>query len=122
MAITEPHPDGERSLPVTHTYEHPDGLGLGEHHASPDEAPLSERPATPGQALEQMLPEFRVTMADLDLPHGAELAHVDTDSERGLEIFAWVDKYGNPRRTSFTPEQAQQFLTAQATTTEGQAG
>jgi hypothetical protein len=127
MPIREHHPDsdapdGMRDLPVTHVYEHPDGHGLGEHHADPGDDPLHERPAIPGQVLEQMLPEFRVSMADLDLPRGAELAHVATDEDSGNLIFAWTDKQGNPRRTSFTPEQAGQFLTAQgAAETEGKA-
>jgi len=113
MAIREYHPDGDLDHPVTHVYEHPDGCGLGHHHAEPGDDPLYERPAIPGMVLEHMLPEFRVTMADLDLPHGTELAHVATDEDSGSLIFAWTDGQGNPRRTSFTPEQARQFLTEQ---------
>jgi hypothetical protein len=119
MGIREYHPDGDLDHPVTHVYEHPDSLGLGQHHADPDEDPLHERPAIPGMVLEHMLPEFRVTMADLDLQHGTKLAHVATDKENGLEIFAWTDKLGNQRRTSFTPEQAAGFLTPQAGNEKG---
>jgi hypothetical protein len=119
MGIREYHPDGDLDHPVTHVYEHPDGHDLGHHHAGPGDPPLHERPATPGQVLEHMLPEHRVTMADLDLQHGAELSHVDTDEETGNLIFAWTDSQGNPRRTSFTPDQAAALLTPQGTAKRG---
>lgn len=105
MAITE---DG-RTLPVTHVYRHPQGHGLGRHHAGAD---LSARPATPGVPLAHLLPEHRVTMADLDMADGQELAHVGADPDSGRLIFAWVDKCGTQRRTSLTPDQAAGFTVA----------
>lgn len=121
MGIREYHPEGDLDHQVTHVYSHPDGHGLGRHHVGPDDPPLVTRPATPGTVLEHLMPEYRVSMEDLDIQDGTELAHVDTDPDSGHLIFAWEDSQGSQRRTSFTPEQAAEFLTAQDDT-EGQAG
>lgn len=94
-------------LPPTHVYVHPESTALGQHHA-PGE--LSTRPADPGVPLEHLLPEHRVSMADLDLQHGTEVAHEGSDSERGLEIVSWTDSQGTPRRTTVTPEQFSEFF------------
>jgi hypothetical protein len=122
MGVTEPHPEGDRDLPVTHTYNHPDGAGFGEHHASPDERALDDRLAHPNTPPDW--PRSTLTMTDLDLAPGTELSHVATDEDTGNLIFAWTDKQGDHRRTAFTPQQAGRFLTGaagdtSATGTEG---
>jgi hypothetical protein len=73
-------------MPAKYVYDHPEGKGFGQHHA---EASGRELPAE---------------MRDLDLPHGAQVEHVGTDEERGLEIIAWTDLSGDDRRTSVSPE------------------
>lgn len=104
-------------MPPTHVYSHPEGKGLGQHHAAGD---LSSRPAQPPEAtaairasLEMMdpTPEQRAkmeahlsaTMADLDMPHGTPVEFLET-TEDGLGIVAWTDRLGNARTTSVTPE------------------
>lgn len=72
-------------MPATHRYVHPEGKGLGEHHAH--EAGR-EHPAE---------------MRDLDMPSGTQVEHVATDAERGLEVVAWTDLSGDARRTSVGP-------------------
>jgi len=109
VGIKQPHPEGDRDLPVTHVYRHPASKGLGTHHIGDDEKPLAERLAHPGSP-----PDWArsgLTMHDLDLQHGTELSLVDTDEERdGLLIFAWTDAQGDYRHTSMTPDQADEFL------------
>lgn len=94
-------PDNDEPQAPTHVYDHPEGHGLGEHHTDHAvDGPLELRPAEPGVPLEHLLPEHRITMADLDLQHGAEVTVTGHDEDRDLVIFEWADKYGHPRRTS----------------------
>lgn len=105
-------------MPATHVYEHPEGLGLGQHHAGED---LSGRPAQPPgaaaglrAAMEAMdpTPEQRAkmethlsaTMADLDMAHGTEVVYEGRDEARDLEIVTWTDRHGDERRTTIAPE------------------
>lgn len=111
-------------MPTTHVYEHPEGLGLGQHHAGVD---LASRPAQPPEAaaalraaLEAMepTPEQRAkmdtllgqTMADLDMPHGTGVAFVATDEGSGHHIVSWTDRSGTVRYTSVSPELFAQFF------------
>lgn len=110
MTIKQPHPEGDRDLPVTHVYRHPEGKGLAAHHVGDDEKPLADRLAHPGAPPDWA--RSSLTMHDLDLHHGTELSHVATDEDTGLLIFAWRDKQGDYRMTSLTPELADEFLEA----------
>jgi hypothetical protein len=111
-------------MPATHVYSHPEGLGLGQHHAG--DADLSARPAQPPEAaaglraaLEAMdpTPEQRAkmeamlgqTMADLDMHDGTEVEYTG-DDEAGNHIVAWTDSAGTPRNTSLTPQLFAQFF------------
>lgn len=102
MPIVE---DG-RELPVTHRYRHPAAYGLGQHHADGD---LAVRSAIPGVELEDLMPEARISMADLDMPDGCGLSEVGTDGA-GATIFAWVDRQGTQRRTALAPTVIAQFV------------
>lgn len=111
-------------------YDHPDGVGLGQHHAPHD---LAARPAQPPEAAAALRQAAAVmsptgkqaaaleaflsrTMADLDMPPGTIVTlavNDDPDSpDRGkpvrdddndLEIVEWADAHGDPRRTTVTP-------------------
>jgi hypothetical protein len=94
-------------LPPTHVYAHPESTGLGQHHAPGD---LSTRPADPGVPLEHLMPEHRVSMADLDLQHGTEVAVVGTDESNGHTIFEWTDSQGTRRRTAYPPDVFAEFF------------
>jgi hypothetical protein len=112
-------------MPATHVYSHPEGLGLGQHHAG--DADLSGRPAQPPEAaaglraaLEAMdpTPEQRAkmeaqlgqTMADLDMHDGTQVELVHTDEATGDVIVSWTDAAGTPRNTSLTPQLLAQFF------------
>lgn len=69
-------PDEE---PMTHVYEHPDELGLGQHFAGKNER------------------------IDLDMDPGTEVRRIGEDSERELVLVAWQDRYGSDRITSIEP-------------------
>ena len=101
-----------------YTYTHPEGKGLGEHHAG---GGLGDRPAQPPEAtaamtatLEAMRPTpeqratmealLSATMADLDMASGTRVEHVATDEDTGHLIVAWTDATGGARRTSVAPE------------------
>lgn len=105
-------------MPVTHVYQHPEGLGLGQHHAGDED--LASRPAQPPEAAAGLraamealdpTPEQRAkmethlsaTMADLDMPHGTEVEHLGRDEDRGLELIGWTDRSGTARTTSVEP-------------------
>lgn len=111
-------------MPDAYVYEHPERLGLGQHHTTAD---LAGRPAQPPAAaaalraaMEAMepTPEQRAkmdtllgqTMADLDMPHGTQVAFVATDEATGHHIVAWTDKAGTGRYTSVSPELFAQFF------------
>lgn len=93
-------------LPPTHVYAHPESTGLGQHHAPGD---LSTRPADPGVPLAHMMPEHRVSMADLDLQHGTEVAVIKT-GEDGQVIFGWTDSQGTQRRTAYPQDVFDEFF------------
>jgi hypothetical protein len=101
-------------------YSHPEQSGLGEHHVNQGDPPLHERPAQPPEAAAALrgalamvspTPEQAAdleaflarTMADLDMPHGTEVEHLET-AENGHEIVAWIDRHDDARNTSVTPE------------------
>jgi hypothetical protein len=105
-----------------YVYDHPEQLGLGQHHADSD---LKERPAevmglVPDSVLDMLdaTDEQRakvstlrnLTMHDLDMHHGTEVTYAGRDDDRDLEMVEWTDKVGNPRRTSVTLEQFNQFF------------
>lgn len=73
-------------MPTTHAYTHPDGKGLGQHHA---EAAGREHPAE---------------MRDLDMPHGTQVEHLATDEDTGALIVAWTDSGGTARTTAVQPD------------------
>jgi hypothetical protein len=104
-------------MPAKYVYDHPEGTGLGQHHATGD---LASRPAQPPEATAAIratldaidpTPEQRArmdahlgaSMADLDMAHGTEVEHVET-TEDGTVIVSWTDQLGNARATSVTPE------------------
>lgn len=112
-------------MPATHVYQHPEGLGLGQHHAG--DADLSARPAQPPEAaaglraaMEVMDPtdeqrakmeaQLGQTMADLDMHHGTEVELIHTDEATGDVIVSWTDQTGTPRNTSLTPQLLAQFF------------
>jgi hypothetical protein len=68
-----------------YTYDHPEGKGLGEHHAG-----------TAGR-------ELPAEMRDLDMPSGTQVEHAGTDDANGYLIVAWTDMSGHPRRTAVEP-------------------
>lgn len=72
-------------MPSTHVYSHPEGKGIGEHHA---EASGRDLPAE---------------MRDLDMPDGTEVEHVATDEDTGALIVAWADRSGIVRHTAIQP-------------------
>jgi hypothetical protein len=106
-----------------YVYDHPEELGLGQHHADGD---LKERPAAvmgpvPTPEVLDMInatdeqravaDEIRNrTMHDLDMHHGTEVTYVGRDEDQGLELVEWTDRCGDARRTSVTPEQFSQFF------------
>ena len=57
-----------------YAYSHPDGKGVGEHHA-----------AAHGR-------ELPAEMRDLDMAHGTEAEHVATDEDTGALILSWRDR------------------------------
>ncbi len=69
----------------SYTYSHPEGKGLGQHHA---EAASRELPAE---------------MRDLDMPSGTAVEHVATDEATGAVIVSWTDKGGVLRHSSVAP-------------------
>jgi hypothetical protein len=100
-------PDDAAVPAPTHVYRHPDGYGLGRHHAGQD---LSGRPSVPGIPLDDLMPDARVSMHDLDLQHGTAVTLAEFDGERGLHLVGWTDAMGTPRRTSITPEDLAAFF------------
>jgi hypothetical protein len=72
-------------MPASYRYDHPESLGLGEHHA-----------AGHGR-------ELPAEMRDLDMPHGTVAEHAGTDEATGAVILAWTDKSGTPRNTAVQP-------------------
>lgn len=101
-------------------YSHPEQMGLGEHHASPGDPLLADRPAQPPEAADALRGALAMigptkdqqatleaflnrSMGDLDMPDGTEAEHLET-AENGHEIVAWVDKNGDARNTSIAPE------------------
>lgn len=112
-------------MPVTHVYEHPEGLGLGQHHAG--DADLAARPAQPPAAAAALRAAMEVveptdeqrakmdaqlgqTMADLDMHHGTEVELIHADDATGDVIVAWTDAAGTARNTSLTPQLLAQFF------------
>lgn len=101
----------------TYVYRHPQGAGLGQHHAGDRNLRhvLSQPPqarsvmhaalATAGphrserEGLQALLMR---TMHDLDLPDGAVVEHAGEDTQ-GRPVIEWADQHGNPRRTSVDP-------------------
>jgi hypothetical protein len=71
---------------TSHVYAHPEGKGLGEHHA--------------GEHGRELPAEMR----DLDLPPGTEADHIATDEDTGAVILAWTDRTGTPRNSAVSPE------------------
>jgi hypothetical protein len=108
-------------------YEHPDGSGLGRHVRDtnePDAPRLEDRSAAwSGVGGEVQPPRgSELTMADLDMPDGTivelaanddpdDPAEVAYDHERDLHLVDWVDRHGNTRRTSITPEFFSEYFT-----------
>lgn len=109
-------------------YKHPDGKGLGEHHAGD----LSGRPSIPigappgwAEGLKDQLgflgltPEQEAeldkhagrTMADLDLHDGTGVELLEDDAS-GLKRVAWTDQHGDARITSVEPGLFAEFFTA----------
>jgi hypothetical protein len=80
-----------------YAYSHPEGKGVGEHHA---DAHGRELPAE---------------MRDLDMAHGTEAEHVATDQDTGALILAWKDRTGVARNSAVSPE----FFAAHFTPAEG---
>lgn len=70
----------------TYRYAHPEGKGLGQHHA---ESAGRELPAE---------------MRDLDMAHGTGVEHAGTDDGTGAVIVAWTDRTGITRHTAVAPE------------------
>ena len=116
-----------------YTYQHPDGKGLGAHHADPADPPLHERLAQPETTRNTMrgalglispTEEQQATvdeylgrsMHDLDMPHGTVTELDSTDEESGVHRLTWTDRHGNPRATSVTPELLAEMFTSQAET------
>lgn len=83
-----------------YAYSHPEGKGLGQHHA---ESAGRELPAE---------------MRDLDMPHGAQVEHAGTDEDTGAVIVAWTDKTGIVRHTAVHPDFLAAHFTALETTNE----
>lgn len=73
-------------MPVKYVYDHPEGKGFGEHHASEH-----------GR-------ELPAEMRDLDMPHGTVVEHAGTDEDTGAVIIAWKDKTGVLRNTAVHPD------------------
>jgi hypothetical protein len=103
------------------TYEHPERLGLGAHHADPGDPPMPDRLAQPPEEMERLrgavaamgLGEEAMakvdafvsrTMADLDLHHGTEVTVYADDDGRGLLLVEWADQHGDARLTSIAPD------------------
>jgi hypothetical protein len=72
-------------MPVKYVYDHPEGKGFGEHHAT------------------ELGRELPAEMRDLDLPHGTVVEHAGTDDDTGAVIVAWTDKTGITRHTAIEP-------------------
>lgn len=64
-------------------YSHPDGHGVGRHHAGR---------------------ELSAEMRDLDLSHGTEVERVATDEDTAALILAWKDRTGVARNSAVSPE------------------
>lgn len=111
---------------TTHVYHHPDGSGLGEHHALPGHPPLAERPAQPPEAAAAYRSAISVisptdeqraemeaflsrSMADLDLPDGTAVTAAET-AENGHVLVDWTDQHGDARRTAVSPEDFAEFF------------
>jgi hypothetical protein len=71
---------------LSYTFDHPEGKGLGEHHA--------------GAAGRELPAEMR----DLDMPSGTAAEHVGTDEATGAVIVAWTDRGGVLRHTAIHPD------------------
>lgn len=71
---------------MSHTFNHPEGKGLGEHHA-----------AEAGR-------ELPAEMRDLDMPSGTHVEIAGTDEATGAVIVAWTDRGGVLRHTAIQPE------------------
>jgi|SRR6516162_3564225 hypothetical protein len=99
-------------------YNHPEGIGVGQHHADGDLATRDAQPpevaASLRAALEVVSPTdeqrgqldafLSRSMHDLDLHDGTEVDLEDDLDENGNKVAVWTDAHGDERRTSFTPE------------------
>ena len=106
-------------MPGKYVYEHPEGKGLGQHHADDDLASRSAHPPEAVAAMRQMAAMIRATpeqvaeidrmasatMADLDLAHGTVVEHLATDDD-GTRRIRWTDSFGTDRVTSISADLA----------------
>lgn len=118
-------------------YEHPDEIGLGQHHAP--ERDLKTVPAQPvgippveqlsfldltEEQQDKLAGMHARTMHDLDLHHGMIVTVAENDDpespDNGKPIMAdadgnvvveWTDLHGDSRRTTITSEAFEQFFT-----------
>ena len=71
---------------MSYTFDHPEGKGFGEHHAT------------------EAGRELPAEMRDLDMPSGTVVEHVGTDEATGAVIVAWTDRGGVLRHTAVHPD------------------
>lgn len=102
---------------TTWVYRHPEGTGLGQHHAPrnlghvfahpPEARAVMHAAVTSAGPHRTERPEIEAllvrTMADLDLADGTTVTCAGDDGQ-GRPVVEWADLHGNPRRTSVDPE------------------
>lgn len=100
-----------------YVYDHPEEVGLGQHHADDDLAVRDAQPPEVAASLRAALEVINPTaeqreqleeflgrsMHDLDLHNGTEVELEDEPDENGNMVATWTDKHGDDRRTSFDP-------------------
>jgi|SRR5215469_14509709 len=88
-------------------YEHPEGKGLGEHHAGRGDLALSRRSAAwqgvVGQGNVEAA-EGETSMRDLDMSSGTLVELLEYDGERNLYRVGWIDGLDTERITSIEPD------------------
>lgn len=95
-------------MPTTHVYRHPEGKGLGRHHADAEgrERFDAEAAASRGLTTEEIeiIAAEHDRHAKLDLAHGTEIEFDYVHPDTGLYHVTWTDFFGTSRMTSIDPE------------------